>query len=261
MAISVAQQRHRECGFFPIDRKAMDQRPSPVSLRHPGLELDFVAAGGGETVAGVFDLIMTDCNMPGMNGYQLAQAIRATPDKTEAQQHCVIWGYTANAQPQEIQRCKEAGMDDCLFKPIGLEDLQKRLATGLPYAAASATPELSDALFDASALETMTRGNFTLMSKLANELIKSNRSDSQLLAQHVAGADWLAASDIAHSIKGASMIVGAQVLSEAAAELESLCRDGAADADLHQAAYLVQAEITRLETSLENWLAAAAPGA
>lgn len=209
-----------------------------------------------------FDLVMTDCNMPGMNGYQLTREIRATSDKTEAQEHCVIWGYTANAQPQEIQRCKEAGMDDCLFKPIGLEELQRRLTVGLPQAftgvGIGAGALSGEALFDASALEVMTRGNFTLMSKLANELIKSNRNDSQLLAQRVAAAEWLGASDIAHSIKGASMIIGAQLLSEAAAELESLCRDGAAEADLRQAAALVTEEISGLEQALENWLATAA---
>ncbi|AMO97135.1 virulence sensor protein BvgS [Collimonas fungivorans] len=200
--------------------------------------------------AGSFDLVMTDCNMPVMSGYQLAREIRNEADT----RHCVIWGYTANAQPEEIQRCKAAGMDDCLFKPIGLDDLQRRLTVGLPHNIVDAKPKPADSLFDASSLEAMTGGNFALVSRLAKELINSNRNDSLLLIQRVTAADWLAAGDVAHSIKGASTIVGAQVLSEAAAELESLCRDGAADGDLRQAASVVLAEITHLEQSLESWL-------
>ncbi|WP_062118180.1 transporter substrate-binding domain-containing protein [Collimonas pratensis] len=204
--------------------------------------------------AGSFDLVMTDCNMPVMSGYQLAREIR---NETEAPR-CVIWGYTANAQPEEIQRCKAAGMDDCLFKPIGLDDLQRRLTAGLPHNVADAKPKPADSLFDASSLEAMTGGNFALISRLAKELINSNRNDSLLLIQRVTAADWLAVGDVAHSIKGASTIVGAQVLSEVAAELESLCRDGAADGDLRQAASVVLAEITQLEQSLESWLLAEA---
>lgn len=204
--------------------------------------------------AGSFDLVMTDCNMPVMSGYQLAREIRGETEAGQHVQRCVIWGYTANAQPEEIQRCKAAGMDDCLFKPIGLEDLQRRLTAGLPHNVVDAKPKPAASLFDASSLEAMTGGNFALISRLAKELINSNRNDSLLLIQRVTAADWLAVGDVAHSIKGASTIVGAQVLSEAAAELESLCRDGAADGDLRQAASVVLAEITHLEQSLESWL-------
>lgn len=209
---------------------------------------------------GSFDLVMTDCNMPVMSGYQLAREIRneAAAEVGQHAQRCLIWGYTANAQPEEIQRCKAAGMDDCLFKPIGLEDLQRRLTVGLPHNIVDAEPKAADAVFDASSLEAMTGGNFALISRLAKELINSNRNDSLQLIQRVTAADWLAAGDVAHSIKGASTIVGAQVLSEAAAELESLCRDGAAEGDLRQAASVVLAEITHLEQSLESWLLAEA---
>lgn len=64
--------------------------------------------------------------MPVMNGYDMTTAIRAIED-ADGQPRCPVWGFTANAQPDEIERCRAAGMDDRLFKPISLSMLSERL--------------------------------------------------------------------------------------------------------------------------------------
>lgn len=74
-----------------------------------------------------FDVVITDCNMPVMNGYELAKAIRAE-ELLSGGPPLLILGFTANAQPEEIERCAAAGMDDCLFKPIGMKELMARLS-------------------------------------------------------------------------------------------------------------------------------------
>lgn len=70
-----------------------------------------------------FDLILTDINMPNMNGYELTQALR--------QRGCVlpIIGATANALQGERERCLAAGMDHCLTKPFTLRALYQCLHT------------------------------------------------------------------------------------------------------------------------------------
>ncbi|WP_304359223.1 transporter substrate-binding domain-containing protein [Collimonas fungivorans] len=260
LAAPAAESGPERLRVLVVDDNAANRLVLCQQLEYLGHQVE-AAADGVQALqlwrAGGFDLVITDCNMPLMDGYQLAREIRDALDQATAPQDCLVWGYTANAQPQEIQRCKAAGMDDCLFKPIGLEDLQKRLAGGMPRQVAAAPP-LARSLYDVSALQAMTGGDFSLIAKLAQELIRSNRSDSLALTQRLASADWLAVSDIAHSIKGAATIVGAQILSDAAAELEALCRDGAAEADLQQAASVVLAAMAQLELSLENWLDAAA---
>jgi len=69
-----------------------------------------------------FDVVLTDINMPRMNGYQLAAELR--------RRGCLqpIIGATANAMREERERCVAAGMSDCLLKPMDLESLQRSLA-------------------------------------------------------------------------------------------------------------------------------------
>ncbi|MBF3196701.1 response regulator, partial [Pseudomonas aeruginosa] len=67
-----------------------------------------------------FEVLISDCNMPRLNGYQLARRIRIQ-ERCERRAPILILGYTADAEPDEVQRCRDAGMDDCLFKPLGLE--------------------------------------------------------------------------------------------------------------------------------------------
>ena len=75
-----------------------------------------------------FEVLISDCNMPRLNGYQLARRIRIQ-ERCERRAPILILGYTADAEPDEVQRCRDAGMDDCLFKPLGLETLRNYLAT------------------------------------------------------------------------------------------------------------------------------------
>lgn len=82
---------------------------------------------------GRFDLLITDCNMPGMDGYQLTAAIRRI-DAT-----ALIWGLTANAQPEARARCLAAGMDRCLFKPLTLAGLAQ-LLTDIPQVGVADRP-------------------------------------------------------------------------------------------------------------------------
>ena len=78
-----------------------------------------------------FDVLVLDCNMPHINGYQVATTIRCE-ERQSGRPRCVILGYTANAQPEVRQKCLSAGMDDCLLKPITLRTLSQCLARITP---------------------------------------------------------------------------------------------------------------------------------
>ncbi|MED5608312.1 ATP-binding protein [Pseudomonas sp. JH-2] len=69
-----------------------------------------------------FDAVLTDVNMPRMNGYQLTAELRRRGCR-----HPII-GATANAMREERERCLAAGMSDCLVKPVDLDSLYRCLA-------------------------------------------------------------------------------------------------------------------------------------
>lgn len=73
-----------------------------------------------------FDVLITDCNMPNVNGYQLTQRIRDF-EKDNGQKPIWIFGFTANAMQEVVERCLNAGMNGCLFKPCSIEMLAKAL--------------------------------------------------------------------------------------------------------------------------------------
>ena len=166
--------------------------------------------------SGTYDLVIADCNMPVMNGYELAKAIRRQEQQTQ-QPPCTVLGFTANAQPEEILRCKQAGMDDCLFKPLTLTALSQWVEGIEPTALGPA--------FSLEGFELMTGGNPVLNRRLLTELLNSNHLDRQELLALSGSTNRQLFLDIAHKIKGAARIVQASRLIDSCETLEAACRD------------------------------------
>ena len=71
-----------------------------------------------------YDLLLTDVEMPGMNGYELANCIRSLEAENE---HLLIIALTANATDEDREKAVSSGIDDYLTKPYTPQDLQKVL--------------------------------------------------------------------------------------------------------------------------------------
>lgn len=195
------------------------------------------AAGLKTWKTGKFDLVIADCNMPVLNGYELTRAIRKH-ELASSQRPCTVLGFTANAQPEERQRCKQAGMDDCLFKPISLTLLSQRLAMLEPL---FYCPEV----FNADALSPLTGGDKQRTRLLLEELLRSNCQDLKTLLELPDNGELQAFVEIAHRIKGAARIVGAQSLINNCEALEQ-----ATPANLVQAREQVQVSMRALGQAL-----------
>lgn len=97
-------------------------RDQLVSL---GCDVDMVSDGKRALrrwQEGVFDVVLTDVNMPNMSGYELASTLRQMGCNTP------IIGASANAMNNESERCLEAGMDMFLLKPLELQTLRYSLS-------------------------------------------------------------------------------------------------------------------------------------
>jgi CheY-like chemotaxis protein len=96
-------------------------------LEKAGMQVD-VVVNGREAIAAVeraaYDLILMDCQMPEMDGFEATAEIRR---RERGNRHLPICALTANAMAGDRERCLAAGMDDYISKPIGLQQLQEAI--------------------------------------------------------------------------------------------------------------------------------------
>ncbi|UVC28886.1 ATP-binding protein [Pantoea sp. SOD02] len=179
-----------------------------------------------------FDLIITDCNMPTMNGFQFAEALR----QYEHQHHLppiMLFGLTASAEQHIMQRCLQSGMDDCLFKPLNLDRLLAQIAhctrrNPTNAEQSSAAVELIEDEDAAGMIETGITHFPPLLTQLAERdaesclaLIASIRnSHDELMTelQHTQEASSL--SQLGHKLKGGAAILNAHALVKLGRQLE-----------------------------------------
>jgi CheY-like chemotaxis protein len=112
----------------------VNQRVAVAVLKKMGLKPD-LAVNGVEAVEAcrgkTYDLILMDCQMPEMDGFQATREIRSLEGSG---QRVPILAMTANAMQGDRERCLEAGMDDYLSKPVAILDLKQALQRWLPAA-------------------------------------------------------------------------------------------------------------------------------
>lgn len=95
-----------------------------------GIKADFASDGNEGLKAwhnGHYNLILTDCHMPEMDGYQMACSIREIEKAQNKKQRVPIIAYTANAMKGEIELCYNSGMDDYIVKPCAIKNLEEVL--------------------------------------------------------------------------------------------------------------------------------------
>ena len=105
----------------------VNQRLVQLQLRKLGIEARIVAHGRAlldELAREPFDVVLMDCQMPEMDGFEATRCIRSSPEFSGLH----IIAMTANAMEGDRDRCLDAGMDDYLTKPARGEDLRLKLA-------------------------------------------------------------------------------------------------------------------------------------
>lgn len=171
-----------------------------------------------------FDLVITDCRMPVLDGYAMTRRLRERERETGAPPIPVI-ALTASALAEDLQRCREAGMDDLLAKPVALARLRQVLLRWLPGDAAGAPGDTAQAPATPAATAP-TRAAIVQRfgsEHVASVMIDSMRSTTEddLQRAHAARADGdsEAAVDVLHRMVGGLGTLGAVALVEQARAL------------------------------------------
>lgn len=161
-----------------------------------------------------FDLILMDVQMPVMDGLTATRVIRSLPGPAHA---TPIIGLTANALPEQVAACREAGMDDHIAKPVDLDMLIERVGgIAARQASGPGLPDPAQTQAQEDALNALGRRYVEHLKTLPAEL-------DRLCGQDVpARANGLAT--LAHSVAGTAGSLGFPALSAAAFELEDSAR-------------------------------------
>ncbi len=222
-----------------VEDNVTNQAVARGMLEKFGLSID-VAANGEEAIQALrqlpYDLVLMDCQMPVLDGYQATRMIRASESGVNAHDIPVL-AMTANAMQGDYERCIQAGMNDHIAKPVDPAKLRRALQRWLPQYCqeTGSAPERDAAEADDDALSPQLAGgplfdHAALRARLLDdddlvrEIVAAFREDAedqlQSLGEAVAAGDATQAGLLAHKIKGASSNVGGMRLSALARELE-----------------------------------------
>jgi len=201
--------------------------------------------------SGRFTLMLSDCNMPEMDGYELARRVRLAEARGGRRRTTII-ACTANALGGEVDKCFEAGMDDYLAKPVDLARLGEKLGRWLPL---PAHPD--DVVLDPSVLAEVSAGDSSLEREIILRFYGENVADVRTLERAFRANELEELTRCAHRMKGAARTVGAKRL---AAACESLERAGRSNdrAGIEASLGGLNEELARLDTHVQHLRAAGA---
>ncbi|HEX4328766.1 MAG TPA: response regulator [Burkholderiales bacterium] len=222
-----------------------------------------------------FDLVLMDCQMPEMDGFEALRHIRAGGEGATlaVPTDVPVIALTANALAGDRERCIEAGFNDYLSKPFAETDLQAVLsrwpcaavaavvalpppvATPVPAAPAAEAEGVPDSPLDPRilhTLRTMERGGaHGLIARLSGAFLASAPELFEQLRQAAACGDMAAARMAAHTLKSSNANIGAVAVSKLFARIEADARASEAAAT---AGRLDEAEheLRRVFAALQN---------
>jgi len=241
-AEEAAPEANKYFRVLVAEDNAVNQKVALRQLERLGYAAD-VAANGLEAVAAVkrqhYDLILMDCQMPEMDGFQATAEIR----RLEAEgRRTPIVAMTANALQGDREKCIEAGMDSYIAKPVRLEIMAETLKRW---------DSRLDSFVIAELKELAGPGDKAFMAELAGTYLKDLPGRLAAIRAAAEARDPEALRQAAHALKGSSANIGAQRLQKVCLLLEDIGRSGSSEVAAALLADL-DAEAAGARTALET---------
>ncbi len=248
--------RQQAIRILVVDDHQVNQQLGVLMVERLGFRAD-VAGNGHEALEAYsripYDLILMDCQMPEMDGYEATKNIReAESVRREAQEkispdaspltsrHVPIIAMTANAMQGDREKCLQAGMDEYLSKPIRPEELSNILAQWLPKSdplalpiaenietsSSSPTPDspTSDVINHQTLDELEILGGREFLQTMIQRFVEDSLECVTLIEQALDKHDLAQIQESAHGLKGISRNMGATALARVAVDLETACQ-------------------------------------
>ncbi|OGU02167.1 MAG: hypothetical protein A2X82_01395 [Geobacteraceae bacterium GWC2_55_20] len=273
-SVAFSEQRGKY-KILVVEDNPINQRVAGALLEKAGFSYTLVESGY-EALQRLenepYDLVLMDCQMPGLDGYETTSLIRSA-NVAVIRNDMPIIAMTANAQEGDREKCLEAGMDDYIAKPIELSQLIPLIEKWLPPADFISSCEqpgkrphmhmLSRADVETGELPVFNETDYlrrnlddrVLAKDVLNIFVRSTPGYLAVLKENLAEGDFVGVRKQAHAVKGACSTVGAEQMWETALRLEQAGKTG----NLASAGLLaeqLQMDYKRLEDELREsgWL-------
>ena len=252
----------------PVNRMFLEKM-----LRKMGFTQTELAENGREAVQHfqdhTYDIVLMDCQMPVMDGYEATRKIREYEEKIKATPTPII-AVTANAMLGDRDKCIAAGMDDYLTKPVRKQALQNILNTTLSLSELEAKATITDELLSQTATSTTQKGHYSSpclnieqielltdgdpeeMEELFSVFFQQSDQDLDSLEKAYHEHDTEKWRKAAHKLKGAAANIGASLLATASQEAEK--QYSVSQSDKVLLLNNIKDEYQRLKTFAQNLL-------
>ena len=227
-----------------VEDNEINQEVATELLLGAGMTVD-VAANGLVATAMVrqrrYDLVLMDLHMPVMDGFEATRQIRTL----FSPQVLPIIAMTASTSQEDRDRCRAAGMNDHLAKPIDTDELLAKVRMAIGHAHGTkrdpAQPgdeidwlALLDGVADLDAAAGLRRalGRPTLYRRLLIKFVELESGFPARVAEAIAAADRQTVEREAHTMKGVAAQIGADRLADLAGDLVDAVRQGASPESL-----------------------------
>lgn len=193
-----------------------------------------------------YSLLLTDCHMPKMNGYDLSSAIR---ELEQGESRLPIIATTADAMSEARQRCLSAGMDDYISKPLRIDILSQKLALWLSQgekmrmiqpvkvdrvedvATMAVANDISHEVINKNALcELLGSDDPKLLTEFYHEFLEIALPTIESMCHAIDEGSVKEASALAHKLKSSVISVGAQAFYECCLQMETWGKGGDSNA-------------------------------
>jgi PAS domain S-box-containing protein len=255
-----------------VEDNITNQAVAKGVLKKFGVRID-LADNGEQALSALerqsYDLVLMDCQMPILDGYQATQRIRDARSKVK--NHAVpIIAMTAHAMQGDRERSLAAGMNDHLVKPVDLGKLRQALQQWLPascradaarqeLAAEATTSEsgvtpaqaASASVFDYPGLRSRLAEDDELVREVVEAFLGDMPEQIAQLQAAVQAGDIALATRQSHKIKGAAANVGGVALSAQALYLEQVSKAGDLSS-LRQALAALTERFTELAAAMQK---------
>jgi len=244
----------------------VNQQVALKQLKRLGFSADSVA-NGIEVLSALqrvpYDIILMDCQMPEMDGYEVTRRIRQSGSDSYIHLRAApyIIALTANAMQGDREHCLALGMNDYMSKPLHLRELEAALQRALlkikpasrpssPDGSDAAGPEALDRTVIDGLKELREPGQPDPLAELIDLFLKDARPRMEKMETAATAGELLPLAAATHTLKGSASNLGARRLSNLCATLEKQAKAGEGDG-ARKTFGEVKAEFERVEELLK----------